>query len=64
MSEMKDKNQLGDDALDQVDGGATEAAQCDCPSCGNRVKPNLWGGKKFCPVCGVQLGGVLNSDLF
>ncbi len=65
MAEMENTSRLADDSLNRVDGGYAEAAvQCDCPSCGNRVNPSIRGGKKFCPVCGVQLGGVLNSSLF
>ena len=61
MNEEKERDQITDDALDEVAGGSTQnVAPCKCPYCGHWVVPELlYDRLLFCPDCGMQMGGVM-----
>lgn len=59
MSEKID--QVKDGALEEVSGGKQNTAPCECLFCRSWITPELRGGKPFCPVCGMQVGGTLNG---
>ncbi len=59
MENTTEKKALDDQELGDASGGAAGMAMCNCPFCGQWIKPILGKDKKhyFCPLCGMLVGG-------